>query len=137
MTQPTQTAPAPTPWSPGAWFGAQLGSTCWLAIAGLLLIPTSLAVSLGLLLIFGATNVAGRTLWQRRAHLTPRRAYRGLILLVGAGSLAGVVLLDVSGRWYEASVGWTLPPLAMYVLLAVLIPFLLVVVDRAHRGADA
>src|SRR5688572_21378445 len=78
-------------WNAGGWFGAQLGSTLWLFILGVVLLPRD---ETGAFLSFGGfalLNLWGRFLWGRRARLGP---HAGFQLFLGAASVvfAAVVL---------------------------------------------
>ena len=79
-------------WSPGGWFGAQLGSTLWLLILGCVLLrrdATGGALCLG---GWALLNAWGGLLWSRRGRLDPYAAFQ---LFLGAASLvfAAVVLV--------------------------------------------
>jgi hypothetical protein len=77
-------------WNAGGWFGAQLGSTLWMAILGLVLLGQDRAAAAAALAGFALANAAGLFVWRGRAR---RSAYSGvqLFLLALALIVAAVV----------------------------------------------
>ena len=88
-------------WNAGGWFGAQLGSTCWLLLLSLLLIPKSLPLAAAILAYGLVPNIVGTLIWRRRASLAPYPAIQCLIGLIGVCTLAAFVTLDLAGQLGE------------------------------------
>ena len=84
-------------WNRGGWLGAQLGSTLWLAILGVALLPRDAVAGAVALACFAIPNVAGWVLWRRRARLDARRALLGLMTIIALCALAGTVAVDLRG----------------------------------------
>lgn len=86
-------------WNAG-WFGAQLGSSCWLLIAGLgaaAQLPKLSVLMIGCFLI---PNVFGTILWMKRASIDPYVAYQlllAVLLVATAAALLGADYLGVLG----------------------------------------
>ncbi len=89
---------SPFEWNAGAWFGAQVGASCWMLLAALVLLGSDVAAAGGVGLVFVAANGAGWLLWSRRERMP---AYRGILLLIvvlGVAALAALVWIDVRGQ---------------------------------------
>ena len=70
-------------WSTGGWFGAQVGSTCWMLACGLWLLVEARPLAGALLLgCFAAANALGTYLWAKRDRLDPYKAIQSLIGLI-------------------------------------------------------
>jgi len=84
---------SPFGWNAGGWFGAQLGSTLWLLILGIVEIRVDLAAGTVVLLCFALANLWGLALWRRRRRLS---AYSGLqcMMVVLLVMFAAVVLIS-------------------------------------------
>ena len=90
-------------WSAGGWFGSQIGSTFWLLLLGILLVPRSPGPAVIVLGCFLLPNVIGLVIWSRRDHLAPYPAIQSFIAIVGVASLVAFVCWDRSGYLAEAS----------------------------------
>ena len=90
-------------WNAGAWFGTQLGATCWLLICSLLLIQHSVHVAGLVGGCFLLANVIGTGLWLGRTRI---KAYQAFQILLGLGwltSLAGLHTIESAGLWHVVS----------------------------------
>ncbi len=84
-------------WSPGGWFGAQLGGTVWMLIAAVVLIPEGAEVAGIALLCFSVPNLVGLLLYRQRHRIAPYPALQGLIFVIGIVTAIIVVYLNQSG----------------------------------------
>lgn len=83
-------------WNSGGWFGAQLGSTLWLAVLGIRLLPEDVAAAAVALGGFVVANLWGLFLWRRRSHVA---AYSGLQwLMTGLCAVFAPVVLTIDAR---------------------------------------
>ncbi len=92
MATDRSNAPSAFAWSPGGWFGAQLGCTLWLLILGLVLLRKDALVAWVCVSSFLVLNALGLYLWRVRQRLS---AYAGLqrFLLVASVVIAVVVVV--------------------------------------------
>jgi hypothetical protein len=84
-------------WNAGAWFGAQLGGTTWMAVAALAFARLSGTLALELLGLFLASNVVGLWLCSRRTRLDPYVGLQLVMAVAGLCSLAAFALIRSSG----------------------------------------
>ena len=84
MTDPPVRGRGHFQWSAGAWFGAQLGSTLWMALGGAVLLARPDVLGLVPLLCCAVANVVGALLWRSRGRLAPYPAFQILLIVVGA-----------------------------------------------------
>ncbi len=103
-------------WNTGGWFGAQVGSTCWLfgtAICFFSQAPLLAAVWLG---CFVSVNLVGTMIWMNRGKLDPYRAIQVLMLVIFASTTIAMVSSDWFGLLGEIDQRFTNPKL-LYLLL--------------------
>ena len=69
-------------WNTGAWFGSQVGSTCWMLVCGLWFLGESRLLA-GILLLgyFAAANLVGTSMWANRDRLDPYQAIQILLVV--------------------------------------------------------
>src|SRR6185503_60823 len=84
-------------WNAGGWLGAQLGSTLWLLILGLVLLPRDMPSALLCLGIFALLNALGCFLWRLREYLSAYKAYQTFLGAAAALFATVIVLLKVQG----------------------------------------
>src|SRR5262245_46475601 len=93
--------PTPGPgrfrWNAGGWFGSQVGGTAWMLTGALEFARRAPSVSVGLMLLFAATNALGLGLWCRRDRVSPFAAIMILLLACGAGLLATLLAIPYAG----------------------------------------
>ena len=89
-------------WNAGGWFGAQLGGTCWMLIAGILLVSRDAGVAVATLAVFATVNLIGTIVWTQRARLQPLPAIQGLVVLSGVGATLATYIMERIGRVREA-----------------------------------
>jgi len=125
---------APYQWNAGGWFGSQLGASCWMLIAGLLLLPIDAGVAVATLGIFAAVNVAGTAMWMQRERLAPIPAIQMLIVLVGAAGALATYVMDSAGRFESLGTGPGTSARSMYIILALMVAGLLLMFHLIGRG---
>lgn len=128
-------------WNTGGWFGGQIGGTLWMLISALVLWSADGPVALPLLVCFAIPNVLATGIWIRRNRWRPLSALLTLFALIGAFSLAAIVVLDRAGSFARLGYGGNTTSGSMYFLIAVLTPGLMLLVyfqDRSMRkgGSD-
>ncbi len=104
-------------WSTGGWFGAQVGSTCWLLGTAILFFsqaPFLAALWLG---CFASVNLVGTAIWMNRGKVDPYRAIQILLLVVFAFTAIAMVSADLFGLLGEIEQRFKNPRLLYFVLL--------------------
>lgn len=84
-------------WNAGAWFGAGIGASMWLAGAAAVLMRENVTASVVAMACFLVPNVAGIALFLRRDRVAPYPALQLLVLLIGLASMAFIVYLNRVG----------------------------------------
>jgi len=82
-------------WNTGAWFGSQLGSTCWMLVGGALYAFCAPLIGVTFLICFAVANAIGTSLWLRRDRLRPYPAIQILLLVIAMSGLVALVTFDV------------------------------------------
>ena len=57
-------------WNLGGWLGAQLGSTVWILVAGILSLWVDVNTAIVVITLFVLANAIGSTIWRRREKLS-------------------------------------------------------------------
>jgi hypothetical protein len=84
-------------WNTGGWFGAQIGSTLWLLLLGMILLNKNVIIGSIILLFFILPNMMGWIIWSERHRIEPYPAIQALLGMIGFSSLFAVIILDLSG----------------------------------------
>ena len=85
-------------WNTGGWFGAQIGSTCWMFLLGSGLFFTEKFIAGTLIFTcFAFPNVFGFLIWKKRDRVKPYPALQVLVSLVGLFALLAMLTLDFTG----------------------------------------
>ncbi len=103
-------------WNTGGWFGAQVGSTCWLfgtAICFLGQAPLLATLWFG---CFASANLVGTAIWMNRGKVDPYRAIQVLLLVIFAFTTIAMVSADWFGLLGELEQRFKNPKL-LYLLL--------------------
>lgn len=95
-------------WNLGAWCGAQVGGTVWMAVAAVLTSVDAPTVGLTALALAALPNVVGVLLWRRRAAWSCYRATQLLLSVIGVAGLGVVFLLDRHARLQQIRAGGTI-----------------------------
>ncbi|AGA28467.1 hypothetical protein [Singulisphaera acidiphila] len=82
-------------WNRGGWFGGQLGSTVWMLVGGVVLVPYALDVACVWLACFAVANAIGAWLWRGRDRLPPYPALQALLATCGVSSLVALAALHI------------------------------------------
>lgn len=112
-------------WNLGGWLGAQLGSTVWILVAGILSLWTDVKSALIVIAIFVLANIIGLTIWRRRNTLSAYAGIQILLPIVGAAGLATVYVLDNSGIYETIQVGGTVSARSTYIIIILVVVTLL------------
>ncbi len=78
-------------WNAGGWFGALLGSTCFLLLGAISFLSTQPLLSVVWLAAFIISVAIGVFLWNRRDHIAPYAAIQGLLLTIGLFSTVAIL----------------------------------------------
>jgi len=105
-------------WDAAGWFGAQIGSTGWIAICALLLSRHDPDISWIVLGIFLAANAVGGGLWFVQQRIPLLLGLRILVAIAGAAGMLAVGTIDLGGQWsVVANIGGHIEPVQMYALI--------------------
>ncbi len=104
-------------WSTGGWFGAQVGSTCWLLVAAIALLGQTPLLAALLLGCFVLANLVGTIIWMNRGKVDPYRAIQVLLLVIFAFTTIAMVSADWLGFLGELNQRVKNPRLLYLVLL--------------------
>jgi hypothetical protein len=104
-------------WNTGGWFGAQVGSTCWLFFAAISFLSQSPALAALFLSCFVVANLVGAIIWINRARVDPYRAMQLLVLVIFAFTTIAMVSADCLGLLRELDQRVRNPRLLYLVLL--------------------
>jgi hypothetical protein len=89
--------PSAFQWNAGAWFGAQLGSTLWLLLLGVLFLWSGRLSGAWALLAFVFSNGSALLLWLRRDRIGAYPALQLLLAVLGLCNLAAFAGIDLAG----------------------------------------
>ncbi len=104
-------------WSTGGWFGAQVGSTCWLFGTAILFLSQSPLLAALWLVCFVAVNLVGTMMWMNRGKIDPYRAIQALLLVIFAFTTIALMSADWFGFLGEIDLRVKNPRLLYLVLL--------------------
>lgn len=121
-------------WNAGGWFGSQIGSTCWLLLAGPLLIPQRPQVGIAVFACGLIPNLIGLRLWQLRHRVEPYPAIQSLLLILWGFTVLAVLVMDVSGAWLPSVGSPPQDPARLYWFL-LMFPGLMLVFHLQERAA--
>ena len=120
--RPGVSDPSTFNWNAGGWFGAQIGSTCWIAICAGQLGPHDFATALAVFGLFLSANFIGTALWRLRNRISAYSGMNILLMVIGATSFGTVFLIDSAGLWQVVEgVGGKVSPGQMYIVIVALI----------------
>ncbi len=112
-------------WNPGGWFGAQLGSTVWILVAGILSLWVDVTTAMAVIALFVLANVIGMAIWRRREKLSAYAGIQILLPIVGVVGLAAVYVLERSGIFESIQVGGTVSARSTYGLIILVVAALM------------
>jgi hypothetical protein len=96
MTKQSRVGPGRFQWNTGGWFGTQLGSTVWLILTALSLLPKHVEAGLVTASCFLVPNIFGLVLFLNRNRVAPYPAIQWLIGVIGLVSVICLVYLNRS-----------------------------------------
>ena len=132
--QTPRKGPGAFQWNAGGWFGAQIGSTLWLLILGLVFIgQTKAEAGLSSLLAWAIANAVGLYLWSRRSSLAPFVAIEILLAVMGLSTLGAFLLIEHFNELAGIDARFSSDPGKLYWLLA-LYPGLMVMFASQERA---
>lgn len=124
-------------WSGGGWFGAQIGSTLWLVVLGVVLtVRDDSSPGTAIIALAVAVNGIGLLLWEHRDRVRPYPAIQALVAVVGAATVVAFLLLDEASAWGLAGTEGSRPPYAALLVFPALMGFFALqehAVRRTHR----
>ena len=113
-------------WNLGGWLGAQVGSTIWILVAGILSLWFDVNTALLVIALFIIANLAGMVIWRRREALSAYTGIQILLPIVGVVGLAAVYTLDRSSIYDSIQAGGTVSALSSYGLIILIVAALMV-----------
>jgi cation transporter-like permease len=112
-------------WNLGGWLGAQLGSTAWILVAGVLSLGADINTSLIVIALFVIGNIAGMLVWRRRERLSAYAGIQILLPIVGIVGLAAVYVLENSGIYESIQIGSNVSARSTYGIIILVVAALM------------
>jgi hypothetical protein len=106
-------------WSAGGWFGAQIGSSLWILLLGILYLAKSVTIGLCVIFCFLMNQLFCTLLWRRRAKTAPHRAIQLMLLFSGILALVSIILIDSSSGFADLEAVFPSIPLMWYAVLLI------------------
>ena len=126
-------SPTGLQWNAGGWFGGQLGGTCWMLVAAVLISIKDLSTGAIVFVLFLVPNLLGTYLWSQRAKIEVYPAMQILLLVLGGVSMATVYVLERRAHWEAMQSGAVVRSSSMYLLIPCLIGGLMLMFYLQHR----
>jgi hypothetical protein len=108
-------------WNLGGWLGAQLGSTVWILVAGILSLWADITTAVVAIGLFVLANVIGMVIWRRRDRLSAYAGIQILLPIVGAVGLAATYVLERSNIFESIQVGGTVSARSTYGIIILVV----------------
>jgi hypothetical protein len=108
-------------WNLGGWLGAQLGSTVWILVAGILSLWADITTAVVVIGLFVLANVIGMVIWRRRDRLSAYAGIQILLPIVGAVGLAATYVLERSNIFESIQVGGTVSARSTYGIIILVV----------------
>jgi cation transporter-like permease len=112
-------------WNLGGWLGAQLGSTAWILVAGVLSLGADINTALIVIALFVIGNIAGMLVWRRRERLSAYAGIQILLPIVGIVGLAAVYVLENSGIYESIQIGSNVSARSTYGIIILVVAALM------------
>lgn len=122
-------------WNAGGWFGSQIGCTCWMLVAAVLVSIKDLPAGAIVFVLFLVPNLLGTYLWSQRARTDIYPALQVLLLVSGGVSMAAVYVLERRAQWEAIQSGAVVSSSLMYLLIPCLIGGLMLMFYLQHGRA--
>lgn len=127
-------------WNMGGWFGAQLGGTVWILVAGILTAVRDIPAGMFVVLLFAVPNIVGIVLWLTRKL----SCYASTQLLIGICGLCGlltVYTLENANAWMQMQTGGQVSAQSSYWIIGLVYGGLMLLFyirfGRAGNGIEA
>lgn len=112
-------------WNLGGWLGAQLGSTVWILVAGILSLWADITTAVVVIGLFIFANVIGMLIWRRRDRLSAYAGIQILLPMVGTVGLAATYVLERSNIYESIQVGGTVSARSTYGIIILVVAALM------------
>jgi hypothetical protein len=112
-------------WNLGGWLGAQLGSTVWMLVAGVLSLGSNVRTAVVTIGLFLLANICGILIWRKRETLSAYAGIQALLPVVGAFGLAAVYVLERSGIYESIQVGASVSARSTYAIIILVVAALM------------
>lgn len=112
-------------WNLGGWWGAQVGSTAWILVAGILSLWVDVTTALIVIALFVLANVFGMAIWRRRDRLSACAGVQILLPIVGAVGLVAVYMLERSQIYESIQVVGTVSARSTYGMIILVVAALM------------
>ena len=122
MSEPNQMQ-----WNLGGWLGAQLGSTIWILVAGILSLWINVRTAIVVIALFVIANVIGMAIWQSREKLSAYAGIQILLPIVGIVGSATVYVLERSSIFESIQVGGMVSARSTYGIIILVVAALMLV----------
>ncbi len=119
-------------WNIGGWLGAQLGSTVWILVAGILSLWVDVNTAMVVIGLFVLANVVGMLIWNRRDKMSAYKGIQILLPIVGAAGLATVYMLERSNIYESIQVGGTVSARSTYGIIVLVVAALMLMFYFQH-----
>ena len=114
-------------WNLSGWLGAQLGSTVWILVAGILSLWVDVNTAIVVIALFVVANVIGMVIWRSRNRLSAYAGVQILLPIIGAVGLAAVYALERSSIYESIQVGGTVSARSTYGVIILVVAALMLV----------
>lgn len=112
-------------WNIGGWLGAQVGSTVWILVAGILSLWVDVNTAIVVISLFVLANVVGMLIWKRRDKMSAYAGIQILLPIVGTAGLATVYVLERSNIYESIQVGGTVSARSTYGIIILVVAVLM------------
>jgi hypothetical protein len=119
-------------WNIGGWLGAQLGSTVWILVAGILALWVDVNTAMVVIGLFVLANVVGMLIWNRRDKMSAYKGIQILLPIVGAAGLATVYMLERSNIYESIQAGGTVSARSTYGIILLVVAALMLMFYFQH-----
>lgn len=123
-------------WNAGGWFGAQVGATTWMLIAGTLATELDPAAGTTVIMLFVVPNVLGWILWQTR-RFSCYASTQTLVAAAGVCSLIAVHVLEDAEVWAQIQSGGQVSAYSTYWIIGLVCGGLMLMFHLRFGGRES